>query len=41
MKMFSDGRRRRVVPHQTDVNKFLRRFGLVKAGNILQECPDY
>jgi len=40
LKSFIDGRKKRVVPHQTDVNKFLRRIGLKKAKNILQKCID-
>lgn len=40
LKNFIDGRKKRVVPHQTDVNKFLRRIGLKKAKNILQKCLD-
>jgi hypothetical protein len=39
-KRFADGRTKRVVPHQTDVNKYLRRIGLEKARNILRECLD-
>jgi hypothetical protein len=39
-KSFADGRRRRIIPHQTEVNKFLRRIGLNKARNILQICLD-
>ncbi len=39
-KVFVDGRKERVVPHQTDVNRFLRRIGLRKAKNILRECLD-
>jgi len=38
-KIFTDGRRRRMVPHQTEVNKFLRRIGLQRARNILREFP--
>jgi len=40
VKIFSDGRKRRIVPHQTDVNKFLRRISLVRARNILRACLD-
>ena len=40
-KIFKDGRRRRAIPHQTDVNRFLRKIGLRKARNILRECLDY
>jgi hypothetical protein len=39
-KIFTDGRKRRIVPHQTEVNKFLRRIGLQRARNILRECLD-
>lgn len=36
--MFADGRRRRMVPHQTDVNKYLRCIGLKRARKILRAC---
>ena len=39
-KVFADGRRRRLIPHQTEVNKYLRHIGLRKARNILRECLD-
>ncbi len=39
-KIFADGRRRRMSPHQTEVNKFLRKIGLKRARNILRECLD-
>jgi len=39
-KIFTDGRRRRLIPHQTEVNKYLRKIGLQKARNILRECLD-
>jgi len=39
-KLFADGRKRRMVPHQTEVNKYLRRIGLQKTRNILRECLD-
>jgi hypothetical protein len=39
-KIFSDGRKRRLIPHQTEVNKYLRHIGLQKARNILRECLD-
>ena len=39
-KIFSDGRRKREIPHQTEVNKYLRKIGLQKARNILRECLD-
>ncbi len=37
-KSFADGRRRRIIPHQTEVNKYLRRIGLNKARRILRIC---
>jgi hypothetical protein len=37
-KIFTDGRRRRMIPHQTEVNKYLRKIGLQRARNILREC---
>ena len=40
-KLFTDGRRRRMVPHQTEVNKYLRKIGLKRARNILRECLDF
>jgi hypothetical protein len=39
-KIFMDGRRKRQIPHQTEVNKYLRKIGLKKAQNILRECLD-
>ncbi|MHA1659994.1 MAG: transposase, partial [Promethearchaeota archaeon] len=39
-KIFTDGRQRRMIPHQTEVNKFLRKIGLQRARNILRECLD-
>lgn len=39
-KMFADGRKRRMVPHQTEVNKYLRKIGLQRARNILRESLD-
>ncbi len=39
-RIFMDGRKKRVIPHQTEVNKYLRKVGLVKARNILRECLD-
>ncbi len=39
-KSFADGRRRRIIPHQTEVNKYLRRIGLNKARDILRTCLD-
>jgi len=38
--MFSDGRKKRYVPHQTEVNKYLRRIGIRKTRRILRECLD-
>ena len=40
LKIFSDGRKRRLIPHQTEVNRYLRKIGLDKARNILRECLD-
>jgi len=40
-KKFADGRKRREIPHQTDVNKFLKKIGLEKARRLLRECLDY
>ena len=37
-KLFADGRKRRIIPHQTEVNKYLRRIGLNKARRILRIC---
>ena len=37
-KTFADGRNKRLIPHQTEVNKFLRQIGLKRARNILREC---
>lgn len=39
-KEYADGRKKREVPHQTDVNKLLRRIGLEKARAILRTCLD-
>jgi len=39
-KIFSDGRKKRLIPHQTEVNKWLRRIGMKKARNILRKCLD-
>ena len=39
-KIFADGRRKRLIPHQTEVNKYLRKIGFRKAQKILQECMD-
>ncbi len=39
-KIFADGRKKRLIPHQTEVNKYLRWIGLDKARNILRECLD-
>ncbi|MHA1875460.1 MAG: hypothetical protein ACTSUC_03330 [Promethearchaeota archaeon] len=39
-KTFTDGRQRRLIPHQTEVNKYLRKIGLQRACNILRECLD-
>jgi len=37
-KIYADGRKKREIPHQTDVNKYLRKIGYKKARNILHEC---
>ncbi len=37
-KKFADGRNKRMIPHQTEVNKYLRKIGLQKASNILRTC---
>ena len=37
-KIYADGRKKREIPHQTDINKYLRKIGLRKARNILREC---
>lgn len=39
-KIFADGRKQRIIPHQTEVNKYLRRIGIQRARNILRECLD-
>ena len=39
-RTFSDGRRKRLIPHQTEVNKYLRKIGFRKAQKILRECLD-
>jgi hypothetical protein len=39
-KIHADGRKKREVPHQTEVNKLLRRIGLEKARAILRACLD-
>jgi hypothetical protein len=39
-KIFTDGRKWRMIPHQTEVNKYLRRIGIQRARNILRECLD-
>ena len=40
-RIFADGRRKRMIPHQTEVNKYLRRIGLAKARTILRKCLDF
>ena len=37
---FADGRKKRIIQHQTEVNKYLRKIGLNKARNILRDCLD-
>jgi hypothetical protein len=39
-RIFTDGRRKRLIPHQTEVNKYLRKIGFKKAQKILQKCLD-
>ena len=39
-KIFADGRKKRLVPHQTEVNKYLRQISLQRARNILRKCLD-
>ena len=39
-KIYADGRKKREVPHQTEVNKLLRCIGLERARSILRECLD-
>jgi len=41
LKIFADGRKKREIPHQTDVNTFLRLIGPKKARNLLRKCLDY
>ena len=38
--IFVDGRKKRIIPHQTEVNKYLRKIGLERARNILRDCLD-
>jgi len=40
-RIFTDGRQSRMIPHQTEVNKYLRKIGLKKARNILRESLDF
>ncbi|MBD3255816.1 MAG: transposase [Candidatus Lokiarchaeota archaeon] len=40
-KEYADGRKRREIPHQTEVNKLLRLIGLEKARKILRKCLDH
>ena len=39
-RIYSDGRRERSIPHQTEVNKYLRKIGFRKAQKTLRECLD-
>ena len=39
-KKFAEGRKKRLIPHQTEVNKYLRKISPAKARNILRECLD-
>ncbi len=40
-RLFADGRKKRIIPHQTEVNKYLRKLGLNKARKILRTCLDF
>jgi len=40
-KIYANGRKKREIPHQTDVNRFLRKFKLQTARNLLRECLYY
>ncbi len=40
-KIYADGRKKREIPHQTDINRFLRRVGHQTARKILRECLYY
>lgn len=40
-KTFVDGRKKRVVPHQTQVNDYLSKIGFKKTRNILRTCLDF
>jgi len=40
LKNLIDRRKKRVIPHQTDVNKILRRIGLKNAKNVFQKYLD-
>ncbi len=40
-KMHANGRKKRIIPHQTEVNAYLRKISLKKARNILRECLDF
>lgn len=39
-RIFTDGRRKRQIPHQTEVNKYLRKIGFRKVQKILRDCLD-
>ncbi|KKN40746.1 hypothetical protein LCGC14_0730160 [marine sediment metagenome] len=39
-KCLPDGRRKRIIPHQTEVNKYLRKIRLNRARSILRICLD-
>ena len=39
-RIYSDGRQKREIPHQTEVNRYLRNIGLKRARNILRDCLD-
>jgi len=40
-KIYADGRKKREIPHQTDVNRFLRKIKLQTARKLLRECLYY
>jgi len=40
-KIFTDGRKKRSVPHQTEVNRYLRKIGLRRTRKILRRCLDF
>ncbi|MBN1801714.1 MAG: hypothetical protein JW891_09430 [Candidatus Lokiarchaeota archaeon] len=40
-KSYADDRKKRLVPHQTGVNAYLRSIGQRKARKVLRECLDF